>query len=126
MQETLQHYLRQGSRPVAVLLNCTAAFDRARFNILFGRLIDRGVPAIVVRVLSYSYKEQLAWVCWGRGCTSDTFGIKNGTRQVSVASPAFWSVYLDPLFTRLQEAGYGCLLAASMSAWSGIVTTCFC
>ena len=62
----------------------------------------------MVRVLSYSYKEQLAWVRWGRGCTSNTFGIKNGTRQGSVALPAFWSVYLDPLFTRLREAGYGC------------------
>ena len=108
VQETLQHYLRQGSRPVAVVLDCTAAFDRARFDILFGRLLERGVPAIVVRVLIFSYKEQLAWVRWGRSCTSDTFEIKNGTRQGSVASPAFWSVYLDPLFTRLREAGFGC------------------
>ena len=90
---------------MAVVLDCTAAFDWARFNILFGRLLDRSVPTIVVRVLSYSYKEQLDCVSWGRGCI---FGIKNGTRQGSVASPAFWSLYLDPLFTRLREASYGC------------------
>ena len=30
------------------------------------------------------------------------------TRQGSVASPAFWSVYLDPLFALLRESGFGC------------------
>jgi hypothetical protein len=108
VQETLQHYLRQGGRPVAVVLDCTKAFDLARFDILFGRLLDCSVPAIVVRVLAFSYQEQLAWVRWGRACTSDTFSIENGTRQGSVASPAFWSVYLDPLFARLRESGIGC------------------
>ena len=121
VQETLQHYLRQGSRPVAVVLDCTAAFDRAKFDILFGRLLDRAVPAIVVRILAFSYKEQLAWVRWGRACTSNTFGIENGTRQGSVASPAFWSVYLDPLFTRLREAGFGCHVGG---VYVGVVGYC--
>ena len=61
VQEVLQHYLRQKSKPICVILDCTKAFDLARFDILFGRLLER-IPAIVVRVLSYSYKEQLAWV----------------------------------------------------------------
>ena len=39
---------------------------------------------IVVRLLSFSYSEQLAWVCWGRVCTSTSFNIKNGTRQAGV------------------------------------------
>ena len=38
----------------------------------------------------------------------DTFNIQNGTRQGSAASPAIWSVYLDPLFALLREAGYKC------------------
>jgi hypothetical protein len=66
------------------------------------------MPAILVRILIYSYEEQVAWVRWGRACCSGTFGIGNGTRQGSVASPAFWSVYLDPLFAELREAGIGC------------------
>ena len=59
VHEVLQHYLRQGSKPVLVVLDCTKAFDLARFDILFGRLLER-LPAVVVRVLPYSYKEQLA------------------------------------------------------------------
>ena len=111
VQEVLQHYLRQGSKPVAVVLDCTKAFDLAKFNILFGRLLERGMPAIVIRVLAYSYQEQVAWVRWGRACCSGTFGLSNGTRQGSVASPAFWSIYLDPLFAELRAAGVGCHLA---------------
>ena len=108
VQEVLQQYLRQGSKPVAVVLDCTKAFDLAKYDILFGRLLERGMPAIVVRVLAHSYQEQVAWVRWGRACCSDTFGIANGTRQGSVASPAFWCVYLDPLFAELRAAGVGC------------------
>ena len=74
---------------MAVVLDCTKVFDLAKHNILFGRLLERGMPAIVVRVLAYSYREQVAWVRWGRSCCSATFGITNGTRQGSVASPAF-------------------------------------
>jgi hypothetical protein len=111
VQEVVQHYLHHGSRPVAVVLDCTKAFDLARYDILFGRLLQRGIPAIVVRLLAYSYVEQVAWVRWGRSTCSDTFRILNGTRQGSVASPAFWSVYLDPLFADLREAGVGCHIA---------------
>ena len=119
VQEVLQQYLRAGTKPIAVVLDCSKAFDLARFDILFERLLtDRRVPAVVVRVLAFSYQEQLAWVRWGRGCTSSTFTIGNGTRQGSVASPAFWSVYLDPLFAELREQDVGCHLAGM---WMGAV-----
>ena len=111
VNEVLQHYFRQGSRPIAVVLDCSKAFDLAKFDLLFTRLLDSGLPAAVVRVLVFSYEEQVAWVRWGRALTSETFGISNGTRQGSVASPAFWSVYLNPLFGILREAGVGCHVA---------------
>ena len=111
VQEVLQNFLRSGSKPIAVVLDCSKAFDLAKFNILFESLLKRKVPAIVVRAISFSYREQLAWVRWGRECTSTTFAISNGTRQGSVASPAFWSIYLDPLFTLLREQGIGCHIA---------------
>ena len=57
VQEVLQHYLRQGGKPVAVVLDCTKAFDMAKFDIMFGWLLERGMPAIVVKVLAFSYTE---------------------------------------------------------------------
>ena len=87
--------------------------------LLFESLLKRSVPAVVVRVLCFSYQEQLALVKWGRTTTSSPFRISNGTRQGSVASPCFWSVYLDPLFTRLREAAVGCTIAVGV--WCGVV-----
>ena len=140
VHEVLQHYLRQGSKPVLVVLDCTKAFNLTKFDILFGRLLEK-LPAVVVRVLVYSYTEQVAWVKWGRNCTSETFRIKNGTRQGSVASPVFWSVYLNPLLDELRANGVGChvvgllvgvvayvddlvLLAPNRSAAQHMLNTC--
>ena len=36
------------------------------------------------------------------------FGIKNGTRQGSIASPALWFVYLDLFIKELRRLGVGC------------------
>ena len=72
---------------------------------------------------------------------SDTFRIKNGTRQGLVASPTFWAVYMDPLIEELRTKGIGChvagmflgvcayaddlaLLAPSRQAAQAMLTTC--
>ena len=91
VSEVVQHFLRQGSHPIVTLLDCKAAFDTCRFDIMFQRILDKGVPAIVVRALMYSYQQQYAWVRWGQA-RSDIFPIRNGTRQGSIASPVLWAV----------------------------------
>ena len=95
---------------MAVILDCTKAFDLAKYDKLFGRLLTR-LPAIIVRILCYCYEEQHAWVRWGRGDVSEVFGISNGTKQGSVASPTFWSIYLNPLLEELRASGIGCHVA---------------
>ena len=69
--------------------------------------MKRNVPAIIVRALIYIYEEQKGCVKLA-GHQSDTFSIKNGTRQGSVASPAFFSVYLDGLLDELRKLNLGC------------------
>ena len=47
VQEVLQHYLRGGSKPIVVVLDCSKAFDMAKFDILFERLLtDRKMPGV--------------------------------------------------------------------------------
>ena len=48
---------------------------------------------------------------WGPNHVSQTFGICNGTRQGSVASPTFWAVYMNPLIEELRASGVGCYVA---------------
>ena len=101
------HYLREGSNPLVVVLDCSKAFDLCKFDKLFSSVLEKGKPPIVVRVTIYIYEEQYAWITWG-DAKSEIFSIINGTRQGSIASPDLWSVYLDPLIKQLREFGTGC------------------
>ena len=107
VQEVVSHYLREGSYPLAVVLDCSKAFDLCKFDKLFSEVLKKGMPPIIVRVLMFMYEEQYAWVRWGKA-RSAMFNIVNGTRQGSIASPDLWSVYLDPLIKQLRELGVGC------------------
>ena len=94
--EVVQHYLRNGTNPIVTVLDYSKAFDTCRFSTLFSKLLEKGLPPIVVRVMMTVYEEQYAWVSWG-SAKSDLFPIVNGTRQGSVASPILRAIYCDPL-----------------------------
>ena len=108
--EVVQYMLRGGINPVVTVLDCSKAFDKCKFSLLFQRLLDKGLPPVVVRVLAFIYMEQYSWVRWG-DAKSSQFGIANGTRQGAILSPIFWSVYSDPLLHRLRALGLGAHVA---------------
>ena len=88
-------------------MDCSKAFDTCKFETLFKKLLDKGLPPIVVRTLMFMYEQQYARVRWD-SAVSNTFTITNGTRQCSVASPTLWCVYLDSLVNELRELEIGC------------------
>jgi hypothetical protein len=96
-----------GSYPIMTLLDCSKAFDMVKYNILFSKLLDKGLPAVVVRTIIVVYEKQFAWVRWGKA-RSETFSIVNGTRQGSVLSPALFSIYMDEILVNLRNLGVGC------------------
>ena len=108
--EVVQHLLRNGTNPIVTVLDCTKAFDLCKFSLLFNRILDSGVPPIVVRCLMAMYEEQHGWVRWGQA-KSATFPITNGTRQGSILSPAFWAVYCDLMIKELRALGVGAHVA---------------
>ena len=110
VMEVANHFIRQGTLPIMTLLDCTKAFDTCQFSTLFQRLLDRGMPAIVVRVIVRVYEDQYAWVKWGNS-RSSLFPIVNGTRQGSILSPALFAVYVDELLVELRKLGVGCHVA---------------
>ena len=101
------HYLRNGSHPILTVLDCSKAFNTCKFGTLFSKLVDKGLPPIVIRTLMTIYQQQYAWVKWGQSVSS-RFPISNGTRQGSMASPVLWSVYLDSMIKELRQLGLGC------------------
>ena len=106
VSEVASYFLRNGTNPILTLLDCTKAFDKCKYDLLFRKLLDRRLPPIVVRVLIHVYEEQYAWVKWGNS-RSCQFKITNGTRQGSVLSPALFAVYMDDLLLDLRRLGVG-------------------
>ena len=107
VNEVTTYYMRRGTAVTACLLDCSKAFDKCRFDKLFSKLISKGLPPIVVRVLIFIYEEQTGWVKLG-GTRSSPFRLTNGTRQGSVLSPVLFSVYLDDLLKELRRCQLGC------------------
>ena len=110
VQEVAGYYLRRGSNIFATCCDCSKAFDKCRFDLLFTKLIRHKVPAIVIRILIFNYEKQFAWIKWGN-TLSQQFGVSNGTKQGSVVSPIFWNLYLDDLLKKLRTLGVGCFIA---------------
>ena len=88
-------------------MDCTKAFDTVKYKELFNKLIDRGIPAIYLGLLFFSYANQSARVRWG-ALLSKAYKITNGVRQGAVMSPVLFSIYMDKLFGIMKSSGKGC------------------
>ena len=54
--EVANHFLRQKTCPIITLLDSSKAFDTCQFSKIFQRLLYRGMPAIIVRVIIRVYE----------------------------------------------------------------------
>ena len=60
--EVARHYLQQGTACVVALLDCSKAFDMCSFEMIFKKLLDRKLSAVVIRCLMFIYQHQVSWV----------------------------------------------------------------
>jgi hypothetical protein len=81
--ETIDQYLRKGSKIYGALMDCTKAFDTVKHSLLFKKLLDAKIPAIFVRIMIFMYRKQTADVRW-KSLYSKEFTIRNGVRQGAV------------------------------------------
>ena len=107
--ETVSHFLRNGSEVYSCLMDMSKAFDRVQHSHLFQKLLDQGMPAIIVRFILASYKEQRANVNWNGSC-SEYFQIGNGVKQGAILSAVLYCVYTNGLFEELRRLKIGCWL----------------
>ena len=110
-----EYFNARGAAVYACSLDFSKAFDCVIFDKLFLKILNRGVPPLVVKVFIYCYQEQVGWVKFG-DTTSTTFRITNGTRQGSVSSPLWFKLYLDSLLKRLRDQKLGCHI---LGVWYG-------
>ena len=107
LKSIVSRYINRGSAVFGCLLDASKAFDLVNHEVLFHKLVERGLPLPVVRFLSSWYRDQQMCVRWGRSL-SRSFCVSNGVRQGSVLSPVLFSVYLDSLLDRLADSSVGC------------------
>ena len=112
LKEAILRYQDAGSNVFSCFLDASKAFDRVNHNILFTKLLCRGVPPIIVRLISYWYTNQTMSVRW-KGLYSDKFTVSNGVRQGGILSPYLFCVYVDDLSFELNKLPIGCMLGES-------------
>ena len=107
--ETIDQYIRKGSKVYGILMDCTKAFDTVKHSILFKKMLTAQVPPIVVRLLIFIYRKQTADVRWRKDFSYE-FTMKNGVRQGAVLSPLLFCFYMNDLFSLLRKSRAGCLI----------------
>ena len=112
MKEIINRYQRLGSSVYLCFLDASKAFDRINHDTLFKQLVNRNVPAYIVRLLVFWYSHQQMFVKWGN-VTSSVFTVSNGVRQCGVLSPYLFNVYMDGLSTTLNTCQTGCYSGVS-------------
>ena len=113
LKQIISFYSECSSPLFITYLDASKAFDRVNYYKLFDKLLQRGVPAIFVRLLMFWYTHQEFTVRWGN-TLSDNFLVSNGVRQGGVLSPALFRVYMDDLSTVLNTINFGCYFNSTM------------
>ena len=105
--ETISYFLRNGSEVFTCTMDMSKAFDTVRHSTLFEKLVEQGLPQIIVRYILISYKLQQANVKWNNKL-SDFFSLGNGVKQGAVISAILYCVYTNGLFEELRRLNIGC------------------
>ena len=105
----IDHFNRNGTPVYGAAMDMSKAFDMVEWASLFGRLIEKKVHYIILRLMLYIYENQSCSVKWS-GEVSSEFNVNNGVRQGAVSSAILFAIYIDELLTILKASRLGCYI----------------
>ena len=98
--ESVSHFLRNGNEVYTCLMDMSKAFDTVKHSQLFKKLLQQGLPAVIVRYILVSYMYQTANVRWNG----------NGVKQGAILSAVLYCVYTNDIFREMRQAKVGCFM----------------
>ena len=105
-KQIIEYYTTHSSPSYICYIDSKKAFDRVNHWTMFSKLLKRGVPLYIVRILVHWYNTQQYSVLWC-GITSDLFTASNGVKQGGILSPKLFAVYMDDLSIALNRLNVG-------------------
>ena len=109
LKETISNYNKSKSDVYVCFIDISKAFDSVNHSILMRKLLDSGVPAIIVDFIKFWYSNQYVRVRYS-SYVSECWKIQNGVRQGGVLSGLFFGLYIDSLLNKIKTSKYGCKL----------------
>ena len=88
LRNAIQYYTSRGSPVYLCFLDASKAFDRVNYWKLFNKLIIRGTPGYLVKLLMFWYTTQEFCIKWGNSFSlpfKTANGIRPGGDSVSVS-----------------------------------------
>ena len=107
LKEIIDYYNSKSSPVYMCFMDASKAFDKVNHWFLFKKLLLRGLPGAIVRLLIYWYSSQNFLVLW-TGVFSSAFTVTNGVRQGGIMSPILYNVFIDDLSFLLSGSKVGC------------------
>ena len=107
LKEVVQYYVSLGSPIYLCFMDASKAFDKVNHWHLLDKLLNRGIPLCLVRLLMFWFSNQDYIVKWNN-LHSNSFKVTNGVRQGGILSPRLFTVYVDALSKSLKQSNVGC------------------
>ena len=107
LKEVVQYYVSLGNPIYLCFMDASKAFDKVNHWHLLDKLLNRGIPLCLLRLLMFWFSNQDYIVKWNN-LHSNSFKVTNGVRQGGILSPRLFTVYVDALSESLKQSNVRC------------------
>ena len=105
-QEASNYCIERKSTLYSCFMDATKAFDNTWYNGLLYKLHELGITGKPLRIINQMLNGGSSRILL-HGQLSESFQIMQGTRQGSICSPFFYTVFLNELLCELDSSQYG-------------------